>query len=171
LALLTAAKFGLPESILARAEELSKYWEVNNAPEMSSARSYIDATAPKADIIEILENAAGEVGGKSAIFIPPSYMPPPSLEGSSCVYILQLGLASNQVRFYVGETDSLARRLTQHRLRGNEWASSSAVAIQVEGGKSSARSLESIVIQRLAKLGFDLVSVTDGTSIRSRRAI
>eukprot|EP00804_Cyclotella_cryptica_P021527 CCRYP_005821-RA/>CCRYP_005821-RA protein AED:0.19 eAED:0.19 QI:3301/1/1/1/1/0.33/3/3042/229 len=168
LALLTAAKFGLPESILERAEELSNHWEVKT-PEVYSARSQIHTAAPKADIIEILENAAIEVGGKSAVFIPPSHMPPPSLEGSSCVYIVQLGYASNRPRYYVGETDSLARRLSQHRSRGKEWVSSSAIAIRVEGGKSSARSLESIVIQRLAKLGFDLISVTDGTSIRSRR--
>ena len=69
--------------------------------------------------------------------------------------------------YYVGETDSLARRLTQHRAKGDQWSSLSAVAIQIEGGKTSARNIESLVIQQLAKSGFNLASVADGTTIRS----
>ena len=85
-------------------------------------------------------------------------MPPPSLEGSSCVYIVQIGEEFGSMKYYIGETDSLARRLSEHRSKGDEWATSSTIAIQVEGGKSSARSLESTMIQLLAKMGFDIMN-------------
>ena len=100
-------------------------------------------------------------------------MSPPSLEGSSCVYILQIGSSdgeSSKMKYYVGETDSLSQRLAQHRSRkGKGWLSLTAIAITIEGGKSSARNVESLIIQQMAKRGFDLVSITDGLHIRSPR--
>lgn len=172
LALLTAAKFGLSSSILKRAEELSRHWDDNrntakNEPaacveELSSAHNIHDA-------VTVLEEVVGE--GSRSIQIPPHYMPPPSLEGSSCVYILQVGNGkgkSSGIKYYVGETDSLSQRLSQHRSRkGEGWSSLSAIAIRIDGGKSLARNVESLVIQRMARMGFDLVSVADGFNIRS----
>lgn len=176
MALLTASKFGLPESLLARADELSQFFDSTNADSSISVihrvsdidtsqvnvRPNIDSS--QINICELLESTAGAAAIKSA-FIPPTYMPPPSFEGQSCVYILHLGDDS----YYVGETDSLANRLSQHRSKGNDWKSASAVAIQVEGGKSYARELESEMIKSMARLGFHLVSITDGTSIRPRQ--
>ena len=158
LALLTAAKFGLDQSILGRAEELSEYWntDVTNNIDFDENASNLDIQ----NASEILESIAGS---GDCVSVPPSYMPPPSLEGSSCVYILQVGK-----RYYVGETDSLSQRLSQHRSKGKEWSSLSAVAIQIEEGKTHARNVESLVIQRMAKDGFDMISVTDGTTIRRR---
>jgi predicted GIY-YIG superfamily endonuclease len=159
LALLTARRFGLPETIIARAEYLAKYWVDNivdnsNDAAATSSLEHSSDLPPKASVREVLE----ELGDRSSVFIPPLNMPPPSYEGSSCVYILEL----EGPRYYVGETDSLARRLSEHRSRGKEWEVSSATAIKVEGGKSSARTLEYSVIQRLAKQGFILVSDADG---------
>jgi hypothetical protein len=165
LALLTAAKFGLPESILKRAEEL-KGVEYDIGSTLSF--QYLRSTTPTTNFdraTAILEEVVGQ--GTASVHIPPSFMAPPSFEGSSCVYILKIGGDSNNSMYYVGETDSLARRLSQHRAKGDQWSSLSAVAIQIEGGKTSARNIESLVIQRLAKSGFNLASVADGTTIRS----
>jgi predicted GIY-YIG superfamily endonuclease len=81
------------------------------------------------------------------------------------VYVLQIGEDESKTRYYVGETDSLSQRLSQHRSKGKDWSKLSAVAIQVDN-KSLARNVESLVIQQMAKSGFDLVSITDGRSIR-----
>lgn len=165
MALLTASKFGLPESLLARADELSQYFNSTNADSSISVIHRVsDIDASQINVREMLENTAGTAAKKSVV-IPPTYIPPPAFEGQSCVYILILGDDS----YYVGETDSLVSRLSQHRSRGDEWKSASAVAIQVEGGKSSARELESKMIKSMAKLGLHLVSITDGTSIRPRQ--
>ncbi|KAL7524116.1 hypothetical protein ACHAXR_003200 [Thalassiosira sp. AJA248-18] len=173
LALLTAAKFGLPPSILNRAEELNQFWE-EGSKEDDKEKSIADLNiheTPSASIqqaVTILEEAVGK--SSSIHQIPPLYMSPPSLEGNSCLYVLQIGDEENKknLRYYVGETDSLSQRLSQHRSKGKDWSSLSAIAISVEGGKSYARNLESLVIQRMAKSGFNLVSITDGMTIRSR---
>ncbi|KAL9181559.1 hypothetical protein ACHAXT_010364 [Thalassiosira profunda] len=161
LALMTAAKFGLPESILKRAEELSQH--------IAGGLEGLEGTVANRDsgavssVVTILEETAGS---RSSVHIPEGYMSPPSLEGSSCVYVLQIGDEKSKTRYYVGETDSLSQRLAQHRSKGKDWSSLSTVAIQVES-KTSARTVESLVIQRLAQSGFDLVSVADGTSLRN----
>jgi hypothetical protein len=165
LALLTASKFGLPESIIQRARELTKYdaelddfsWETNLRFRQRATPTEIHHA------VAILEETAGKGG---CIRIPPSYMSPPSYEGNSCVYVLQIGDDERKMRYYVGETDSLARRLSEHRSKGKDWSTSIAIAIKIEEGKSFARSIESLVIQRMAKCGFDMVSVADGTSIK-----
>ena len=167
LALLTASKFGLSDSIIKRAEELSEHWNVERdgdfgegvSAHTSNANSILHATT-------ILEET---VGKGSSILIPPSYMSPPSLEGTSVVYILQIGDEESKMRYYVGETDSLSQRLSQHRSKGKEWSSLSAVAIKNDGGKSKSRNIESLVIQQMAKRGYNLISIADGTSIRSTR--
>ena len=83
-------------------------------------------------------------------------MPPPSFEGTSCVYILQIG----DERYYVGETDSLSRRLSQHRSKGNqEWRQLNAIAIKIDAGKSLARNIENRVIRQKVKSGFNLISI------------
>ena len=167
---MTAAKFGLPSSILNRAEELNQFWE-EGSKEDDKEKSIADLNiheTPSASIqqaVTILEEAVGK--SSSIHQIPPLYMSPPSLEGNSCLYVLQIGDEENKgkLRYYVGETDSLSQRLSQHRSKGKDWSKLSSVAIQVDN-KSLARNVESLVIQQMAKSGFDLVSITDGRSIR-----
>ena len=91
-------------------------------------------------------------------------MSPPVLEGTSCLYVLEVG--SNPPRYYVGETDSLAKRMSQHRKKGADWAVMRTVAFNIEGGKSDSRHLESLLIRRLSKSGFDMMSIADGRLIR-----
>jgi len=212
LALITAAKFGVPEKILQRAEALSQYFnnEIGKRKGASLSPSWtsIESTttdldslytrkngsrpmndAKKSqgldDVINLAEALSEEVG--KAIHIPPRWTPPASLEGRSCVYIIELGIEednalfysnsevrpsssqqnSKRPRYYVGETDSISQRLLQHRRKGGEWAMSSTIALSVRGGKSQARNIESLLIQKLAKTGFDLISTSDGRKIRS----
>ena len=166
MALLTASKFGLPDSIIKRAKELSKFWDADKGNDGLEG-SRVDLTIDAANnnnmhhAITILEET---VGKGSSVQIPPSYMSPPSLEGTSCVYILQIGDEENEMRYYVGETDSLSQRLSQHRSKGKSWSSLSAIAIEIDEGKSYARSIESLVIKRMARSGFELVSIADGKS-------
>jgi hypothetical protein len=164
LALLTASKFGLPESIIERARELSMYCDAGTDDQSRESKINLTHHAPTNNIkyaILILEEA---VGKGVCIQIPPSYMPPPSLEGMSCVYILQIGDDKSKMRYYIGETDCLSRRLSEHR---SNWTNLYAIAIKIDGGKSLARNVESLVIQRMAKSGFNLVNIADGISIRS----
>ncbi len=166
LALLTASKFGLPESIIQRARELTKYYDAKTEGQSWESNVKFGQHATSTNIhyvVSILKETAGKDG---CIQIPPSYMSPPSFEGNSCVYILQIGDDERKMRYYVGETDSLARRLSEHRSKGKDWSTLIAIAIKIEEGKSLARSIERLVIQRMAKSGFDMVSVADGTSIR-----
>jgi hypothetical protein len=102
----------------------------------------------------------------SSVSIPSSWSSPPSLQGQSCVYVLQL---TDPLRYYVGETDNLRQRLEQHRSKGGCWSSSVAIAVSVSGGKTEARSIESRTIQELAHAGFLLHSISDGRSIRAGR--
>jgi hypothetical protein len=168
LALLTASKFGLPESIIKRASELSKFWDSNSSEHMESVVNMIDRSPVMNDIQYATSILEETVGKGPIIYIPPSYMSPPSLEGKSCVYILQIGDSNtSSMRYYVGETDSLARRLSDHRSKGKDWSALKAIAIEIDEGKSKARSIESLVIQKLAKSGFNMISIADGRSIRS----
>lgn len=167
LALLTASKFGLPESIIERARELSRYCDADTEDHPWESRINLTHHTPSRNNIHRALTILEETVGKDAcIHIPPFYMSPPSLEGTSCVYVLQIGDEESKMRYYVGESDSLSRRLAQHRLKGKEWSSLNAIAIKIDGGKSVARNIESLVIQRMAKSGFNLVSIADGTSIR-----
>lgn len=171
MALLTASKFGLSDSIIKRAEELSEHLDVerDDHHHYRDSRDGVSAHTSNDNSINHVATILEETvrSGKGSIHIPPSYMSPPSLEGTSVVYILQIGDEEGKMRYYVGETDSLSQRLSQHRSKGKEWSSLSAVAIKNDEGKSKSRNIESLVIQKMAKRGFHLISITDGTSIRS----
>jgi len=170
LALHTASKFGLPESIIKRAKELSHHWDADKDDHTGS--SVTDYPAASGNTTSNSINHAAtileEIVGENSTRIPPSYITPPSYEGISCVYVLQVG--DDEKRFYVGETDSLSQRLSQHRSKGKDWSSLSAIAVKVKEGKSTARNVESLVIQQMAKDGFNLISITDGMTIKPKQA-
>lgn len=123
LALLTASKFGLPESIIERARELSRYCDADTEDHSWESRINLTHHAPSRNNIQHALTILEEAVGKDAFMIPPFCMSPPSLEGTSCVYILQIGDDESKMMYYVGESDSLLRRLLQHRSRGKEWSS------------------------------------------------
>jgi hypothetical protein len=174
LALVTAARFGLPETIIRRAAAFSESFDDEKPRPSKDFEEYTPLTTPlhlrngrqqAASVHEItLERAvaiAQKVTGTNASSvhqIPPIFYPPPSLEGRSCLYILQVQSTTSAPQFYVGETDSLERRIREHRAKGGRWSHLHAVAIPVAGGKTSAREAESLVIEKLSKAGFSLVN-------------
>jgi len=193
LALVTAAKFGLPESILRRATEfgskLSDSTATNNE-DSERDQVYIPEFSRDSDLrgpclddaIRLIERFTG--AKSNVVHIPPMWTSPPSLEGHTCVYILEIDCSvlnsiandnSNSIscstRYYVGETDSLSRRLKQHRAKGDDWAQLTAVAIDIKGGKSEARYIESLLIRKMSIMGFNMVSVNDGRSIQTDQRI
>ena len=183
LALVTAARFGLPEEIIRRAEELADFlpdriWSNYSEPEQDISNSDVGNDATPPPIMQSQQNGkkeeyerdfvrattlAEELTGQSSITIPPKWNPPASFGNKSCVYILEL--ANDPPRYYVGETDSLSRRLQQHRRRGVAWSRCRAVALPVPS-KTEARAFESMLIQKLAQSGYSMESVADGRSIR-----
>lgn len=198
MALVTAAKFGLPGNILQRAEDLA-----TSLPETMISPSSDDDGQPiiqdgcikkflntmesndtqSLNLDDAIRAVEHMIGSKfETTQIPPSWMSPSSLEGRTCVYILEIrknALASNRysdptdplvtAQYYVGETDSLSRRLKQHRSKGGDWAGLKAAAIPVSGGKSEARNIESLLIQKMSRMGFDMISVSDGRSVRNNQ--
>jgi DNA mismatch repair ATPase MutS len=177
MALITASRFGMPSKVLERATFFERFLgrEVRQSEEEERAASIeisssrdraakldLGPTVEELDLGKaqrILEN----ITGGSAVFIPSKWQSPPALEGQSCVYVLQL---KDPPCYYVGETDNLRQRLSQHRAKGERWLQSDAIAVAIKGGKSEARSVESRTIQSLAQAGFDLQSTSDGRSIR-----
>lgn len=81
--------------------------------------------------------------------------PPPTLTNSSCVYILQ----RPDGRFYVGETDDLAGRISAHR--SVEGMQAVPFLYMKVPGKSIAREIETVLINKLRHLGFELVNKAD----------
>jgi len=220
LALVTAARFGLPEDVLRRAEVLSDYLDANDSSSLGDTHAKEDAGVASAvedyspngfaqmkhestgvedrltlsDAANVVESIAarGTNEKSAAVRIPPRWMPPASMEGCSCVYVIEVGdnivrskeetsgdhakssssFRRHRRRYYVGETDSLSKRLKQHRAKGSNWADATAVVVRISrGGKSGARSVESLVIQTMAQMGFDMVSVADGRTLRSTNAL
>ena len=166
MALVTAARFGLPEKVLERAEYFARFLSGTELLSSGNVEAHTTDTNDFNDL-KYVQNIAETITGSSSVAIPPLWSAPPSLEGESCVYILQL---KEPIRYYVGETDNLRQRLEQHRAKGGSWASLEAVAVPVDGGKSEARAFESLMIRQLSQAGFPLESTADGRSIRSSRS-
>jgi MutS domain V/MutS domain I len=167
LALVTAARFGLPHGVLSRAASFTEILDSHD--DLTSQDGLTSQPAGKMHV----EKAKGLDDACQLIFcsdtvmrIPPGWRSPSCLEGTSCVYILELIESPNCVRFYVGETDSMGKRLEQHRAKGGAWSEATAAAFAVPGGKTQARNMESLAIQRLAQAGFNLISISDGRAIR-----
>jgi DNA mismatch repair ATPase MutS len=192
LALVTAERFGLPEEIIQRADELEKYLParqekmITNLLEETSYNQH-DETKLEFTISgstrlereynikqrvekefrfkEAVDIASG-LTGASPVNIPPRWLPPPSWSNKSCLYLLEL--AKDPPIYYVGETDSLSQRLQEHRKKGGPWKQSRAVAFPAND-KTQARYWESLLIQKLAKSGYRLESTQDGRSNRTFR--
>jgi predicted GIY-YIG superfamily endonuclease len=175
-ALKTASQFGIPNAIILRAEEFSSHMKaqkfenvllpknqslvIGEGNNQNTDYAFNDDGNLTASITSLIE----EVSGSQSVFIKPRWTPPPSLEGCSIVYVMQVGGS-----FYVGESDSFSQRIRQHRSKGGAWARASAIAVKVHGGKSNAKNLESRLIQKIAQSGYDLISTTDGRKIRPRK--
>jgi len=169
-ALKTAARFGIPSEIIQRAEVLSLHLKGQTISEKTLSENAVEPNIINdasingdrdGALLSEVNLLVEEVSRENSVIIPPRWSSPPSFEGSSVLYVLQVGQS-----FYVGETDSLSQRIRQHRSKGGIWSQSSTIAVKVNGGKSNARNLESRVIQKIAQSGFSVLSTTDGRKIK-----
>ena len=118
------------------------------------------------DMIDISKSIIGSVE------VPPNHHPPASLSDRSCLYILQLiperpalDMKGNEAKYYVGQTDSIGKRLKQHR---KKWKTCRTMVFPL-GNKSNALYYESSLIRIMAQKGYFLASKTDGRSLRPFR--
>ena len=195
LALLTAARFGLPEEIIRRAEELKdclpkRIQARSRDGDSEDFRNFADdagdsgepgpSSLPPTQRFSPQRNGKNDqyeadfqraialvedLTGQSAISIPPRWNPPASFGNKSCVYVLEL--AHDPPRYYVGETDSLSDRLRNHRRvqKGPAWSQSRTLAVPFSS-KTEARAWESRLIQKLTQSGYSMESITDGRKLR-----
>ncbi|TKY53578.1 DNA mismatch repair protein MSH1 [Spatholobus suberectus] len=82
--------------------------------------------------------------------------PPPSVVGSSSVYVM----FRPDKKLYVGETDDLEGRVRAHRLK--EGMHDASFLYFLVPGKSLACQLESLLINQLSSRGFQLSNTADG---------
>jgi DNA mismatch repair ATPase MutS len=124
------------------------------------------------DIIDVLKNVlltnddgnnnnnmeGGEIDLENVIMLDPGWEPPPRIaDGIACIYILKCGNG-----FYVGETESISSRISQHRRRfGNDITVGIIPIKENNGGRSIARYYESYFIDQLYKNGINLLNVRD----------
>jgi len=178
MALVTAAQFGLPEEVLARAEALSPFVARETVVDSNDKAVAVNGFGknngeesnphPMNAVIQLVVDNSGQV----PFSVPAGWNPPASLEGQSCVYVLQLHSENGLRYYYVGETDSFQQRLKQHRSKGGFWPSADAIVVPIADGRTEARAMESKLIQKMAQAGFLLQSIHDGRSTRaSRRTI
>ena len=166
---------------------------ISSIPETSSSSSTTESQLLKreqekkhrrkefTDVIDLASNIVNDKTSSTPVQVPPRHHPPASLSNRSCLYVLQLTAPSSSSttsssstststsRYYVGETDSLSKRLSQHRRKGSGmWSHSKAVVFPVDD-KTQARYLESTLIGELARAGYSLESIADGRTLRHFR--
>ena len=96
---------------------------------------------------EVLRTVSGV---DEVVRVPARWLPPPRLSGRSCVYCLQLRGERAPAALYVGESDSIEKRLVRHR-RAHAGARVECVLVEVES-KSAALELEALAIRRLKQI-------------------
>lgn len=96
--------------------------------------------------------------------IQPKWHSPPSFEGQSCVYIIEVNDDFTS-KFYVGETDRLNSRLNRHRSRfQTQNLIVMKTAVVCVNDKTQARKIEGMLIRKMANTGFSMLSYVDGRS-------
>lgn len=161
-ALETAHTYGIPSSIIERAQTLGRVFDKICRPDVlaaaagvgtgpnssedaelttftgdevldSSSWNQIDPSstvsydplplsrgaAPRYDMDDVSEIFKGHLEGQvlelRATVVEPEQQPPPTYEGSSCVYLLIVRREDQPDTIYIGETESISQRLQQHR--------------------------------------------------------
>ncbi len=150
--------------------------EFNNVIDLASGLFSVDASDSDSEDSDFSDDEESNTSKTivGAIEVPPRHHPPASLSNRSCLYVLQLvpqGLSTMDnatAKYYVGETDSISKRLKQHRKKGGAWKASRAVVFPL-GNKSMARYCESALIGAMAREGYSMESLEDGRTLRHFR--
>ena len=179
MAMHTARAYGIPPSILKRAQTLGAAFDevcrggggggggggssISLFPQEAEKDRRRSPSLDHASTLmtEVLRSYASFSSSSSSscstpLRVAPGFDPTPALEGSACVYVLFLPSSSS---FYVGETDSARQRLAQHR--GKHGQDLEAVVVPV-ANKSEGRALEGLMIREMKRRGFALFSDKDG---------
>ena len=161
LALLTASRFGLSDSIIKRAEALgSSFLLDENYPGLRNETGLVPNSGQAATQSPLPVGVFDEIcDQENIVSIPPGWHAPSSLDGQSCVYILKF--EGTVPSYYVGETDNIRSRIMRHRSKSSDWANAHITVLPVEN-KTQARSIESILIRKLAQAGYAMESIHDG---------
>lgn len=157
LAFETAAKFGLSDPIISRAKEFRMNFVTSGLGD-SLIRNPFQNQPFSSELVETVKRIIEHTTKREAVYVRSKWPPPPSFEGSTCLYVLVM---DDGQLLYVGETDSISKRLTQHR-RDKKKATAHALLVAVSEGKTEARDLEAIIIRELNSRGFNLLSTVDG---------
>ncbi|KAL7568419.1 hypothetical protein ACA910_012136 [Epithemia clementina (nom. ined.)] len=171
MALVTAAQFGVPSKVLQRAEYFLHHWHDQQSSFPNSSEVYksgreeedgevADTFKNDPDQDTILALAEELTGQKPVADVPANWIPPPHLQGKSCLYILKIPRdGQERSLFYVGETDKFEGRLKKHRQNFHRMLSSHVFEAS---DKSQAREWETRLIRAGAKAGIPLISTKDG---------
>ncbi|CAJ1967975.1 unnamed protein product [Sphenostylis stenocarpa] len=111
------------------------------------------------------KNIALEVTEIKCLLIRTREQPPPSVVGSSSVYVM----LRPDKKLYVGETDDLEGRVRAHRLK--EGMHDASFLYFLVPGKSLACQLESVLINQLSSRGYQLSNTADETDNLRKGAI
>lgn len=155
MALFTAQQYRINDSILQRTQELL---EVFDSTCRNALLDNLTSTITSEDNIMIYKDEDYmipdmmkmickhlQLEESQIIFVESQEIPPPSLEGQACVYVLILPSQT----LYVGETESIRQRLEQHRI--SRKISFNAIIIPAVH-KSQARLWEMVLIERFSQL-------------------
>jgi len=175
MALVTAKRFGVPNSILQRAEEFDQDLP-DGWSRSTTLSSVINGSIPvpepngaalhPSSLEEAAALAAPLIPCSTTTYIAENYNAPPSFSGKQAVYILKL--ASDPPSYYVGQTSDMNTRIREHRKKkGQEWKDLEAVAFLVPK-ELDARDVEAKLIQKMTKEGFLMQSTHDGVRSRSQ---
>ncbi|KAI3723468.1 hypothetical protein L2E82_35065 [Cichorium intybus] len=164
LAFETAQREGVPETIIQRAQQLYDNMNSNkNFNHSIQETCFSDIVGESKDqmenFVKDLESVVSMICRKNKIkcvLIGPQKQPPPSVIGASSVYVI----IRPDNRLYVGETDDLEGRVRAHRAK--QGMQNASFLYFLVSGKSLACQLETLLINRLPKHGFQLTNVADG---------
>lgn len=151
----TAAKIGVDEKIVARAQEIASSYDLGH-----------DSVAISPSLNLVKNNSASDIKKLLAITIKSEISSVKNLKeneipslndvGQSIVYIIK----TKNNFFYAGETDNFLQRVKAHRnrLSGNKCEFFYTL---VKSGKSNARLIEQQLITQLKNNGFPMLSISD----------
>ena len=142
----TSLKFGLPDSVTARAHEIR-----DTLLQRSNETKPQLRPAPV-----LLDDLVTSMLGSDSITLDPKQNLPPRIQAAAVVYILYFDDG-----VYVGETENFEKRLSQHKVRFGKDPMFCKVSPQVS--KSAARRLETVLIKSIENIpGVTLLSRADG---------
>lgn len=156
----TAAKVGVEQEIVARAEAIASGYERYSGAKNISQKIPLEPLLNFSQTIKEILATAASAELSMVKKLEQNEMPPLNDLGCSIVYIIK----TENNFFYAGESDNFLYRVNAHRMR---FASDKCefFYIEIKEGKSRARQIEQQIITKLKNAGFAMISVADGKNL------